>query len=120
MKMELRRLIFEEQARSERRRGAGAVESQVTGSLKPWREVVIPYKDVAGGRYQQAEFAADLWQVHLGEGSEESRDPAEFFHRTNLTESLKSLLSGAMQRLSGDGGEPHACRDNSLSRTVAT
>ena len=98
MKMELRRLIFEEQARSERRRGAGAVESQVTGSLKPWREVVIPYKDVAGGRYQQAEF----------------------FHRTNLTESLKSLLSGAMQRLSGDGGEPHACRDNSLSRTVAT
>ena len=39
MKMELRRLIFEEQARSERRRGAGnTVESQATGSLKPWRE----------------------------------------------------------------------------------
>jgi hypothetical protein len=25
--------------------------------------------DVASGRYQQAEFAADLWQVHLGEGT---------------------------------------------------
>ena len=74
MKMELRRLIFEEQARSERRRGAGAVESHVTGSLKPWREVVTPHRDVASGRYQQAEFAADLWQVHLGEGSEEYRD----------------------------------------------
>ena len=106
MKMELRRLIFEEQARSERRRGAGAVESDVTGSLKPWREVATPHRDVASGRYQQAEFAADLWQVHIGEGSEEYRDPVEFFRRTYLTESLKSLLTGAMQRLSGDGGDP--------------
>ena len=107
MKMELRRLIFEEQARSERRRGAGnTVESQATGSLKPWREVVAPHRDVASGGYQQAEFAADLWQVHIGEGTNEYRNPAEFFRRTYLTESLKSLLSGAMQRLSGQGGDP--------------
>ena len=107
MKMELRRLIFEEQARSERRRGAGnTVESQATGSLKPWREVVAPHRDVASGGYQQAEFAADLWQVHIGEGTDEYRNPAEFFRRTYLTESLKSLLSGAMQRLSGQGGDP--------------
>ena len=107
MKMELRRLIFEEQARNERRRGAGTtVESQVTGSLKPWREVVAPHRDVASGGYQQAEFAADLWQVHLGEGTDEYRNPVEFFRRTYLTESLKSLLSGAMQRLSGRGGDP--------------
>ncbi|MDQ2104422.1 Swt1 family HEPN domain-containing protein [Azospirillum isscasi] len=107
MKMELRRLIFEEQARSERRKGAGtAVESQVTGSLTPWREVVAPHKDVASGRYQQAEFAADLWQVHLGEGSDEYRNPAEFFRRTYLTESLKTLLKGAALRLSGQGGDP--------------
>ena len=107
MKMELRRLIFEEQARSERRRGAGnTVESQATGSLKPWREVVAPHRDVASGDYQQAEFAADLWQVHIGEGTDEYRNPAEFFRRTYLTESLKSLLSGAMQRLSGQGGDP--------------
>ena len=107
MKMELRRLIFEEQARSERRRGAGnTVESQATGSLKPWHEVVAPHRDVASGGYQQAEFAADLWQVHIGEGTDEYRNPAEFFRRTYLTESLKSLLSGAMQRLSGQGGDP--------------
>ena len=107
MKMELRRLVFEEQARSERRRGAGTtVESQATGSLKPWREVVAPHRDVASGGYQQAEFAADLWQVHIGEGTDEYRNPAEFFRRTYLTESLKSLLSGAMQRLSGQGGDP--------------
>ena len=107
MKMELRRLIFEEQARSERRRGAGTtIESQVTGTLKPWREVVNPHRDVASGRYQQAEFAADLWQVHLGEGSDEYRNPAEFFRRTFLTQSLGDLLIGGMQRLAGDGGDP--------------
>ncbi|MFM8387526.1 MAG: ATP-binding protein, partial [Planctomycetia bacterium] len=60
----------------------------------------------ASGRYQQAEFAADLWQVHLGEGSDEYRKPAEFFRRTFLTESLKRLLVGAVERLSGQGGDP--------------
>jgi len=30
-----------------------AIESAVTGGLKPWREVVTPHKDVASGRYQQ-------------------------------------------------------------------
>ena len=55
MKMELLRVRFDEQARSEKRKSAGtAIESAVTGSLKPWREVVTPHKDVASGRYQQA------------------------------------------------------------------
>lgn len=107
MKTELRRLIFDEQMRNEKRKTAGtAIESQATGSLKPWREVVTPHRDVASGRYQQAEFAADLWQVHLGEGSDEYRNPAEFFRRTYLTESLKALLKGAVLRLAGQGGDP--------------
>jgi predicted AAA+ superfamily ATPase len=107
MKMELLRVRFDEQARSEKRKTAGvAIESQVTGTLKPWREVVSPHKDVATGRYQQAEFAADLWQVHIGEGSDEYRKPVEFFRRTFLTESLKHLLKGAVQRLSGLGSDP--------------
>ena len=50
---------------------------------------------MASGRYQQAEFAADLWQVHLGEGTDEYRHPVEFFRRTYLTESLRRLLVGA-------------------------
>ena len=107
MKMELRRVIFEEQVRSEKRKTAGtAIESAAAANLKPWREVVTPHKDVASGRYQQAEFAADLWQVHLGEGTDEYRNPVEFFRRTYLTESLKRLLSGAVQRLAGQGGDP--------------
>ncbi len=107
MKMELLRLRFDEQVRSEKRKSAGtAIESAAAGYLTPWREVVTPHRDVASGRYQQAEFAADLWQVHLGEGTDEYRDPVEFFRRTYLTESLKRMLVGAVQRLAGQGGDP--------------
>src|SRR5579884_2463438 len=107
MKRELRRLNYEEQVRGEKRKTAGtAIETTVTGSLKPWREIVTPHDDVATGRYQQAEFAADLWQVHLGQGTDEYRDPVEFFRRTYLTESLKGLLVGGVRRLSSQGGDP--------------
>ncbi|MEI6415865.1 MAG: Swt1 family HEPN domain-containing protein, partial [Pseudomonadota bacterium] len=107
MKMELRRLLFDEQVRNEKRRAGGSlIDASVTGTLKPWREIVTPHVDVASGRYQQAEFAADLWQVHLGEGSDEYKKPQEFFRRTYLTESLKRLLVGGVQRISGQGGDP--------------
>jgi len=107
LKMELLRVRFDEQVRGEKRKSAGtAIETQGNGGLKPWREVVSPHRDVASGRYQQAEFAADLWQVHLGQGSDEYRNPAEFFRRTFLTDSLRGLLVGAVRRLSGEGGDP--------------
>jgi predicted AAA+ superfamily ATPase len=107
MKLELRRLTFDEQVRSEKRKAGGSlIEAAATGTLKPWREIVTPHADVASGRYQQAEFAADLWQVHLGEGSDEYKKPQEFFRRTFLTESLKRLLVGGVQRISGKGGDP--------------
>jgi predicted AAA+ superfamily ATPase len=105
--MELRRLIFDEHVRGEKRKAGGSlIESAAAGNLKPWREVVTPHADVASGRYQQAEFAADLWQVHLGEGTDEYRKPEEFFRRTFLTDSLKRLLVGGVQRLSDKGGDP--------------
>jgi len=106
IRMELLRVRYDDQVRGEKRKSAGtAIESTATG-LKPWREIVTPHKDVASGKYQQAEFAADLWQVHIGEGTEEYRDPTEFFRRTYLTESLKGLLVNAVQRVSGSGGDP--------------
>lgn len=107
MKMELLRVRFDEQVRTEKRKAAGTtIETQAQAGLRPWREVVHPHKDVASGKYQQAEFAADLWQVYLGEGSDEYRKPIEFFRRTYLTESLTGLLAGAAQRLTGAGGDP--------------
>ena len=106
-KLELLRVRFDEQTRGEKRKQAGtAIESAAAANLKPWREIVTPHRDVASGQYQQAEFAADLWQVHLGEGTDEYRDPVEFFRRTYLTESLKGLLVGAIHRLAGRGGDP--------------
>src|SRR2546428_7659800 len=102
MKKELRRLIFDEQVRGEKRKAGGSlIEGAVSGTLKPWREVVTPHADVASGRYQQAEFAADLWQGHLGEGTDQYRKAPEVFRRTDLTESPKRLLLGGVHRPSG-------------------
>ena len=107
LKMELLRVRFDEQRRNEQRKAGGAlIEPAAAGALKPWRDVVTPHADVASGRYQQAEFAADLWQVHMGEGSDEYRDPVEFFRRTFLTESLQRLLTGGVRRLTGQGSDP--------------
>src|ERR1043165_3611887 len=90
-----------------RSRSAGtAVESQVTGSLRPWREVVTPHPDVASGRYQQAEFAADLWQVYKRHATSEYGDPIEFFRRTFLTVGLKDLLVRAVRRMAGQSADP--------------
>ena len=107
MKMELLRLRFNEQARHVRRQGAQtALRLGVTSSLPAWRDVVAPHPDVASGGYNQAEFAADLWQVYRNEGSPEYRDPAEFFRRTYLTESLRAMLVGAVTRLTSGRGDP--------------
>jgi predicted AAA+ superfamily ATPase len=107
MKLELRRLVYDEQVRSEKRKAGGSlIDVAASGTLKPWREVVTPHADVASGSYQQAEFAADLWQVHLGEGTPEYRDPTEFFRRTYLTESLRALLVNGIRRIYGKGGDP--------------
>ena len=106
-KQELLRIKFEEQARSVARRSTTApIEGQPMSGLKPWREIATPHPDVASGRFQQAEFAADLWQVYLDEGSDEYRDPTEFYRRTYLTDGLKQLLINALKRLSGQGGDP--------------
>jgi predicted AAA+ superfamily ATPase len=107
MKLELRRLVADEQVRGERRKTASLpLESAVSATLKPWRDLIIPHRDVASGQYQSAEFAADLWQVHLGEGSDEYRKPEEFFRRTYLTESLRRLLTGALRRIANGNGDP--------------
>src|SRR4030042_4769818 len=81
-KQEVLRIRFEEQTRKEIRKTVIApIEGKPTGGLKPWREIVTPHPDVASGRYQQAEFAADLWQGFLSEGSVEYQDATEFYPR---------------------------------------
>ncbi len=75
-------------------------------SLKPWREIAIPHKDVLGGTFQQAEFAADISRVHDGTASDEYQDAALFFQRTYITEGMRLLLDSVVRRLGGQGGDP--------------
>ena len=74
--------------------------------LKPWREVVTPHPDVAEGRYHNAEFAVNLAEVVAGIADTEYQDPIEFFERTYLTDGMGQLLTSAVERLAGNGGEP--------------
>ena len=89
---ETMRTRFAEQARAEvRRKSVQAIEGSPQAGLKPWREVVTPHPDVATGRYSQAEFAADLEQVHSGKAAAEYGDaqrtpyfgafPVQYYHR---------------------------------------
>lgn len=107
MHAELQRTQIDEQARQQvRRLAARPTEGQPLKELRPWRELVTPHPDVSSGRYQQAEFAADLRKVMEGTASSEYGDPVEFFQRTYLTEGLRLLCTKALNRLAGQGGDP--------------
>lgn len=75
-------------------------------NMKPWREIAIPHEDVHKGTYLQAEFAADITQVHTGKATAEYADPVLFFQRTYITEGMGQLLTSVARRLSGSGGDP--------------
>lgn len=83
-----------------------ALLTEPTAGMRPWREVIVPHDDVARGRFQLAEFAADLSLVAAGQGTDEYRLPDSFFQRTFITEGLRSLLTEAVQRIAGTGGSP--------------
>lgn len=92
---------------SQTRKAAQSVTSVVSieaNGLKPWREIITPHPDVAAGKLEAAEFAADLHMVSTGESvGEEYSDPVQFFRRTYLTEGLKDLLRRAVARVGQDG-----------------
>lgn len=75
-------------------------------TLKPWREIAKPHRDVLEGSFKQSEFAADISQVHAGSASAEYGDAEKFFRRTFITEGMRLLLISVAQRLVGQGGDP--------------
>ncbi len=75
-------------------------------SLKPWREIARPHKDVLEGTFKQSEFAADISQVAAGKATPEYQDAEKFFARTFITEGMRLLLLSVAQRLAGQGGDP--------------
>ncbi|HVU68789.1 MAG TPA: DUF499 domain-containing protein, partial [Ktedonobacteraceae bacterium] len=105
LREEVMRQRYDDQTRKQAKRPSGPLYNGSTG-LRPWREIIVPQQDVASGKYEMAEFAADLGQVHRGKGADEYRLPRDFFQRTYLTSGLGRLLSDALLRLNGDGGSP--------------
>lgn len=75
-------------------------------SLKPWREIAIPHRDVLEGTFKQSEFAADITQVANGKAPAEYQDAEQFFARTYITEGMRLLLGSVAERLAGKGGDP--------------
>src|SRR5690554_1495433 len=75
-------------------------------TLKPWREIAEPHSDVREGKFQQAEFAADLSRVHARTANDEYQNPVLFFQRTFITEGMRLLLDSVVHRLTGRGGDP--------------
>ncbi|MCY4135752.1 MAG: DUF499 domain-containing protein [bacterium] len=107
LRRDLMRQMVEEESRAERRKTAAKpTEGHPTAGLTPWREIITPHADVAQGNFEQAEFAADLFEVLSGNAEPEYQDPQEFFARTYITQGLRDLLVGAARRLSGGGGDP--------------
>lgn len=64
-----------------------------------------PRPDVLSGSVTEADFAADLAQVIVGEGRDDYVDPARFFANTYPTRGLRNLLANVCGRLGGAGGE---------------
>ena len=75
-------------------------------SLKPWREIARPHKDVLEGTFKQSEFAADITQVANGTATDEYQDAEKFFSRTYITEGMRLLLISVAQRLASHSGDP--------------
>ena len=107
LRRDLMRQMFDEESRSERRRTAAKpTEGTPQAGLTAWREIITPHADVAAGRFEQAEYAADLDLVAGGKAEAEYQDPHSFYSRTYITQGLRDLLAGAARRLSGAGGDP--------------
>ena len=99
-RLDILRGSFEQQTRKAVR--AATLPGTPDAELPSWREVLRPHPDVASGRYNNAEFAADLYSVAVQQNAaKEYQDPVEFFRRTYLTDGLKELLRRAVDRVSG-------------------
>ena len=75
-------------------------------SLKPWREIARPHKDVLEGSFKQSEFAADITAVATGKATDDYQDEEKFFSSKFITEGMNLLLMYVDHRLSGVGCDP--------------
>ncbi|HNB67475.1 MAG TPA: hypothetical protein PLR94_07240 [Accumulibacter sp.] len=70
-------------------------------SAKPWHKVVDLRPDIRNGELSQKEFAADLYDVMMGQKRSVYHDPQEFFALTYPTARLRDLARDVVLRLAG-------------------
>ena len=68
---------------------------------KPWHETVTLRDDLKTGELTLAMFAADLYEVVMGEARPIYGDPAEFFALTYPTVNIQTLAREVLLRLAG-------------------
>ena len=74
--------------------------------MRSFHTIAVPHRDILEGRLTMDVFAADLWEVYKGRGSDEYKDGEQFFRKTYQTEGLKNILAIVEKRLMGMGGDP--------------
>lgn len=74
------------------------------GTLKHWRDAVMPHQDIATNQVSEALFAVNLSRAINQKGANEYRDPTLFFERTHLTRTLKGLIRDVLLTLQGQPG----------------
>lgn len=70
--------------------------------LKPWFFVATPHFDIKQGKIDESVFAANLAEVHLGNGREIYKNPETFFSKTYFTAGLKSVAKTVINGLNGN------------------
>ena len=94
-------------ASTEPQENLDALPRPSSNNLTPWRHIIRPNNDIALGTFQEAEFAADLQQVHDGRADATGYgNPVSFFNQTFITPGIRTLLVNALKRLGGNGGDP--------------
>jgi len=74
--------------------------------MRSFHTIAVPHRDILEGRLTMDVFAADLWEVYKGRGSDEYKDGEQFFRKTYQTEGIKNILAIVEKRLTGMGGDP--------------
>jgi hypothetical protein len=68
---------------------------------KPWHQVVRLSEDLKNGDLSLSQFAADLYDVVMDEGTDLYRDPKKFFAFTYPTYNMRELAKDVALRLAG-------------------
>ncbi len=74
--------------------------------MRSFHTIAVPHRDILEGRLTMDVFAADLWEVYKGRGSDEYKDGEQFFRKTYQTEGIRNILAIVEKRLTGMGGDP--------------